>query len=392
MRKKHIFISAIVAASALFFPTTLPYLPLPATTLNTPTTAEWINLGFWGYISNKNNNNDDVHSSKSYSEAGEDLASTLYDYASIAPSDVVLDVCMGNGDSLMLLHRKYGVRTIYGENLSYKEVEHARSRVGDYLLSSTATADSAAATDDNEKAAAAASVNNDITIAHKSATDAGAHDTSSSSSPLLLVNKITALDCAYHFDTREAFLLRSARILSFSAAQEKEEEKKTMKEEEKTLSTKQHTTTRTLALADVILKDCSAASASAAAANYASSLLQKVALRVCCFLAGIPHANAVSARQYVLAMENAGFTNVTLQEIVPSVFTGFSDFLPTHLERINEANEKMKKNKDDNGDEEQEQELAVDVSFLYRSFLLAAALFMKFADSHVTFVLIRGNI
>jgi hypothetical protein len=358
---RYLLIPSILALScALFFPAALPYQGLPAATLNWPNAAssEWINLGKWYSAGSKTHkekdkDNNNMYSSqldtatKSYSEAGEDLAITLYDYASIAPTDVVLDVCMGNGDSLMLLHRKYGVTKIFGENLSYKEVERARTRIDDYLSSSVA---------DDESAAAA----NSITISHKSATDAGIYDTN----PSFLVNKITALDCAYHFDTRESFLLRAARILSSSSSTTK--------------------TTRTLALADVILKYQPTAPAAGAVSttitSYVSSFLQNFALRSCCFLAGIPYANAVSARQYILAMENAGFTNVTLQEIVPSVFAGFSEFLPKHLERI--SNENVK-----NVDYQEQ----VNVSFFDRSFLIAAAHFMKFADRHVSFVLVRGN-
>jgi SAM-dependent methyltransferase len=98
---------------------------------------------------------------------------------------------------------------------------------------------------------------------------------------------ILALDCAYHFNTREEFLRQSHLRLARSGR---------------------------VALADICF-----------VAGSTSRLYTTVLLT----MLGVPRANAITIEEYRRAMESAGFVDIEVEDISDHVFPGFSQFLRT---------------------------------------------------------------
>lgn len=101
-----------------------------------------------------------------------------------------------------------------------------------------------------------------------------------------LFDSILALDCAYHFNTRRAFLEQSLRKLAPGG---------------------------TIALADICF-----------AAESLKSTRTKI---VTALVRLMPGPNLVSDIDYVASMKDIGYVNVTLEDITPDVFPGFISFL-----------------------------------------------------------------
>ncbi|KAL5641408.1 hypothetical protein ACGC1H_001774 [Rhizoctonia solani] len=99
---------------------------------------------------------------------------------------------------------------------------------------------------------------------------------------------IIALDCAYHFRTREQFLAQSAQSLAPGGS---------------------------IALADM----CVTASA--------SGLAIRALRRLFCIIFSIHPANMITMQEYAETMEQLGYQNVTIEDISSSVFPGFIAFL-----------------------------------------------------------------
>ena len=95
---------------------------------------------------------------------------------------------------------------------------------------------------------------------------------------------ILALDCAYHFDTRNTFLKQSFARLSSGGR---------------------------IALADIC---------------FSSAALQRRWIGLAAAL-GMPAANMISPVKYVQDMEELGFADVTLEDVTEDVFPGFVRFL-----------------------------------------------------------------
>lgn len=99
---------------------------------------------------------------------------------------------------------------------------------------------------------------------------------------------IIALDCAYHFRTRERFLEQSILSLAPGGG---------------------------IALADMCV-DASTPSLTIHALRW-----------FYCMLFSIPHENLVTIQEYESIMEQAGYQRVVVQDISSSVFPGFTEFL-----------------------------------------------------------------
>ena len=133
-----------------------------------PNRALWLNLGYW-------------RSARTYPEAAAALACLLADAAQLSPDDTLLDVGFGFAEQDLLWVERYGVARIVGLNITPLHVERAQARVRERGLEGR------------------------IDLRLGSATDLPFEPES--------FDKVTALECAHHFDTREQFFAQAFRAL-----------------------------------------------------------------------------------------------------------------------------------------------------------------------------------
>jgi microcystin synthetase protein McyJ len=133
-----------------------------------PNKPLWLNLGYW-------------KDAQKYVDAASGMARLLGDAAQLGPNDRQLDVGFGFAEQDFLWVSEYGVRHITGLNITPFQVERARQRVVERNLSDRLDLQVGSAT---EMPFAAASF-----------------------------NKVTALECAHHFPTREKFFAEAFRVL-----------------------------------------------------------------------------------------------------------------------------------------------------------------------------------
>ena len=133
-----------------------------------PNKPLWLNLGYW-------------EKARTYPEAARALAKVLGDAAQLTAADKQLDVGFGFADQDLFWSEQYDVSHITGLNITAMQVEQARKRVKNRGL---------------EKR---------ISLGVGSATQ----------TPFLSESftKVTALECAFHFHTREQFLQEAFRVL-----------------------------------------------------------------------------------------------------------------------------------------------------------------------------------
>ena len=128
----------------------------------------WLNLGFW-------------KEARTYPEACTALATLLADAAMLGPDDEILDVGFGFGEQDLLWKKKYRVKRISGLNVTPVQVEVARGRIREN------------------------GSENGIDLRLGSATAMPFPDGSS--------DKVLALECAFHFKTRDTFFAEAFRVL-----------------------------------------------------------------------------------------------------------------------------------------------------------------------------------
>lgn len=128
----------------------------------------YLNLGYWSGAT-------DLDS------ACDALAMLVADRAEMGPGDRVLDVGYGFGDQDLLWARERGPERILGLNVTASQVAVARQRVQEAGLADR------------------------IDLRQGSATQMPIPDAS--------VDKVVAVECAFHFDTREAFFREAWRVL-----------------------------------------------------------------------------------------------------------------------------------------------------------------------------------
>jgi microcystin synthetase protein McyJ len=128
----------------------------------------WLNLGYW-------------KTARTYPDAAADLARKLADAAQLGPGDVVVDAGFGFGEQDLLWVRERDVARIIGVNVTDLHVQVAKQRV------------------------AARGLQDRIDLRLASATELPLEAGS--------VDKVVALESAFHFDTRERFFEEAARVL-----------------------------------------------------------------------------------------------------------------------------------------------------------------------------------
>lgn len=128
----------------------------------------WLNLGYW-------------ERARTYPEACQAMAEVLGDAAQLNASDKLLDVGFGFAEQDIFWINKYNVSQITGLNITAMQVERARQRVRERGLSHR------------------------INLGVGSATQVPFQNES--------FTKVTALECAFHFMTREKFFQEAFRVL-----------------------------------------------------------------------------------------------------------------------------------------------------------------------------------
>jgi microcystin synthetase protein McyJ len=205
-----------------------------------PNKPLWLNLGYWD-------------TARTYPEAAAALACQLGDAADLEPGDSVLDVGFGFAEQDLLWAERYGVARITGVNITPMQVERARERVARRGLTDR------------------------IDLQVGSATDLRFPDGS--------FDKVTALESAHHFDTREQFFREAFRVLKPGGR---------------------------LATAD------GCASADDGPPNF----VKRLALKRWC----VPLANVYDSAEYARRLEALGFVDVTCRSIRNYVFPGCTKY------------------------------------------------------------------
>ena len=128
----------------------------------------WLNFGYW-------------ENAQTYPDAARALATLLGDAAELSSKDQQLDVGFGLAEQDFFWLEKYNVKHITGLNITPMQVERARQRVKERGLE------------------------NRISLGLGSATQTPFGSEA--------FTKVTALECAFHFRTREVFFQEAFRVL-----------------------------------------------------------------------------------------------------------------------------------------------------------------------------------
>jgi microcystin synthetase protein McyJ len=133
-----------------------------------PNKPLWLNLGYW-------------KDAQKYPEAAAALACLVADAARLGPNDELLDVGFGFAEQDFLFIERYGVKRIAGLNITPLHVQRANERVKQRGLQDR------------------------MDLRLGSATEMPFPDRS--------FDKVTALESAFHFDTRDKFFQEAFRVL-----------------------------------------------------------------------------------------------------------------------------------------------------------------------------------
>jgi len=201
-----------------------------------PAKPLWLNLGYW-------------KTARTYPEAAAALAEQLAEAAQLGPNDTLLDVGFGFAEQDLFWAERYGVKHITGVNITAMQVERARTRVAQRGLAERIDLRVGSATELPFEAAR--------------------------------FDKVTALECAHHFDTRQRFFEEAFRVLRPGGR---------------------------LATADGI----------SSAGDPKLGFINKMALKRWC----VPLANVYDSAEYCRRLSAVGFVNARAQSIRHYVFPG----------------------------------------------------------------------
>lgn len=201
----------------------------------------YLNLGFWS------------KGASDYDQACEALAGELGEAAKLAPGDRLLDVGFGFADQDLYWSRRFGCKEIVGLNITPSQVKAARKRV------------EAAGLDDRIQ----------LRLGSATAMPFAAEE----------FDKVTALETAFHYDTREDFFKEAYRVLRPGGR---------------------------LATADIIPLSSTPATLKVRLGDYLGRSFWQ-----------IPAANHYPSQVYEEKLEIAGFRNISVLSIAQDVYPPF---------------------------------------------------------------------
>ncbi|MBM4362743.1 MAG: methyltransferase domain-containing protein [Deltaproteobacteria bacterium] len=216
-----------------------------------PSKPLWLNLGYW-------------HEARTYPAACEAMATLVGDAAHLGPGKELLDVGFGFAEQDLFWLARYDVAKITGLNITQLHVDRARERVRERGLEAR------------------------MDLRLGSATDVPFADGS--------FDAVTALECAFHFDTRDRFFEQALRVLRPGGY---------------------------LATADVLPSP----------GHGELSMVNRLALKRW----STPVANVYDRDEYRRRLEALGFVDVTVQSIRGDVFPG-----ATRYAELRKAGKSMK--------------------------------------------------
>ncbi|MGB5834254.1 MAG: methyltransferase domain-containing protein [Thiohalocapsa sp.] len=222
---------------------------------NSPTLRGlYLNLGYW-------------RDATDLDEASDALAMLVGEHAQMRPGDTVLDVGFGFGDQDILWARRLKPERIIGLNITDSQVSVARHRVADLGL------------------------DRQIDLRHGSATNMRLESQS--------VDKVVALECAFHFRTRERFLREAWRVLRPGGR---------------------------LVLADIIPMP--------SISGFQERLKQRISWGLVAGKFAIPPENAYTGPTYHSKLAMAGFEQIRIRSIRDHVYAPLHQFLIEHPEAL----------------------------------------------------------
>jgi len=214
----------------------------------------YLNLGYWRAA-------DDIDA------ACRALVELLGKAAVLGPADRVVDVGFGFGDQDIHWMRAFQPRAIVGLNITRSQVREARRRVAEEGLDGR------------------------IELLQASATEMPLPDGG--------FDKVLALECAFHFDTRARFLAEARRVLRPGGR---------------------------VAVGDIIRAPMAASARGRAWQDWSWHMAARTW--------GIPRANAETRASYRKTLLDAGFTNVRIESIRDAVFAPLHRHLAAHPELV----------------------------------------------------------
>ncbi len=216
--------------------------------------AFYLNLGLWDGV-------------ESLDDACQALAALVADSAAMGPGDRVLDVGFGFADQDLFWATTYHPDGIVGLNVTASQVEVARRRVRE------------------------AGLEERIDLRLGSATEMPLESAS--------VDKVVALECAFHFDTRERFFQEARRVLRPGGR---------------------------LVLADIIPLP--------AESSWRARLAQRWSWRQVARKFAIPASNAYPLADYVAKLAASGFEKVRVESIRERIYAPLHEYLRQHPEAV----------------------------------------------------------
>lgn len=220
----------------------------------------YLNLGYWEKAEN-------------LEQACEALAALVATTAKMGPQDQVLDVGFGFADQDIFWAQSYRPRSIIGLNITASQVEVARKRVKEFQLTECI----------------------DLQVGSATQMPLGAES----------VDVVVAVECAFHFRTRQEFFQEAFRVLRPGGR---------------------------LAVADILPMP--------AASGILDRLVQRLLWRIVAGKFAVPKSNGYDLYEYARRLQSCGFAGVRVNSIREKVYEPLHRYLAQHpgpIESINPA-------------------------------------------------------